>query len=133
VVAVTAPFPSATLDATLERITYANEDTGYTVAKVDTGRGGELVTVVGSLLGAQPGEALRLRGRWGAHPQYGRQFHVEDYITVLPATVQGRPPLPRLRADQRDRPEAGGEDRRPFRGGRPRRHRDRTSAAGRGA
>src|SRR5664279_5665135 len=88
-VAVTAPFPSATLDATLERITYANEDTGYTVAKVDTGRGADLLTVVGSLLGAQPGEALRLRGRWGSHPQYGRQFHVEDYTTVLPATVQG--------------------------------------------
>src|SRR3982751_3728792 len=32
---------------------------------------------------------LRLRGRWGAHPQYGRQFQVEDYTTVLPATVQG--------------------------------------------
>ena len=86
---VTAPFAAATLDATLERVTYANADTGYTVAKVDTGRGGELLTVVGSLLGAQPGEALRLRGRWGSHPQYGRQFHVEDYTTVLPATVQG--------------------------------------------
>jgi exodeoxyribonuclease V alpha subunit len=46
------------------------------VAKVDTGRGGELVTVVGSLLGARPGEALRLRGKWGSHPQYGRQFQV---------------------------------------------------------
>ncbi|AUS79486.1 ATP-dependent RecD-like DNA helicase [Actinoalloteichus sp. AHMU CJ021] len=79
----------AVLDATLERITFANEETGYTVARVDTGRGGELVTVVGALLGAQPGEALRMRGRWGSHPQYGRQFHVEDYSTVLPATVQG--------------------------------------------
>ena len=87
--AVTAPFPSVTLDATLERVAYAHEDTGYTVAKVDTGRGGDLLTVVGSLLGAQPGEALRLRGRVGSHPQYGRQFHVEDYTTVLPATVQG--------------------------------------------
>ena len=86
---VTAPVPLATLEATLERVTYANEDNGYTVAKVDPGRGCDLVTVVGSLLGAQPGEALRLRGRWSAHPQYGRQFHVEDYTTVLPATVQG--------------------------------------------
>ncbi len=77
------------LEATLERITYANPQTGYTVARVDTGRGGDLVTVVGSLLGAQPGETLRLRGRWGAHPQYGRQFLVEDHTTVLPATVQG--------------------------------------------
>ncbi len=83
------PVGGSVLEATLERITFANEETGYTVARVDPGRGGELVTVVGSLLGAQPGETLRLRGRWGAHPQYGRQFQVEDYTTVLPATVQG--------------------------------------------
>ncbi|HEY5151457.1 MAG TPA: ATP-dependent RecD-like DNA helicase, partial [Mycobacterium sp.] len=87
--AVTAPFQVATLEATSERITYANEDSGYVVAKVDTGRGGELVTVVGSLLGARPGEALRLRGKWGSHPQYGRQLQVEDFSTVLPAKVQG--------------------------------------------
>nr|WP_225955068.1 ATP-dependent RecD-like DNA helicase [Kibdelosporangium phytohabitans] len=77
------------MEAVLERITYANEDTGYTVARVDTGRGGDLVTVVGALLGAQPGESIRMRGRWGSHPQYGKQFHVDDYTTVLPATVQG--------------------------------------------
>ncbi|TWP53325.1 ATP-dependent RecD-like DNA helicase [Lentzea tibetensis] len=79
---------AAVLEAVLERITYANEDNGYTVAKVDTGRG-DLVTVVGALLGAQPGESIRMRGRWGSHPQYGKQFHVDDYTTVLPATVQG--------------------------------------------
>jgi exodeoxyribonuclease V alpha subunit len=73
----------------LERITFANEETGFTIARVDVGRGGDLVTVVGALLGAQPGEALRMRGRWGSHPQFGRQFHVDDYTTVLPATVQG--------------------------------------------
>ena len=87
--ALTASLQEAVLEATLERITYANEDSGYIVAKVDTGRGGDLVTVVGALLGARPGEALRLHGRWGSHPQYGRQFHVEDFSTVLPATVQG--------------------------------------------
>ena len=59
---VTAPAVAVSL----ERIAYANEDTGYTVAKVDAGRGGDRHTVVGSLLGAQPGEALRLRGRWGS-------------------------------------------------------------------
>jgi exodeoxyribonuclease V alpha subunit len=83
------PFQGAVLEAVLERITYANEDTGYTVARVDAGRGGDLVTVVGALLGAQPGESIRMRGRWGSHPQYGKQFHVEDYTTVLPATIQG--------------------------------------------
>lgn len=80
----------AVVEGVLERITYANDDTGYTVARVDTGRGsGDLLTVVGSLLGAQPGESLRMEGRWGSHPQYGRQFTVENYKTVLPATIQG--------------------------------------------
>ncbi|MFD5181976.1 ATP-dependent RecD-like DNA helicase [Streptomyces sp. NPDC058372] len=84
------PRPAlAVLEAVLERITYANEENGYTVARVDTGRGGDLLTVVGSLLGAQPGESLRMEGRWGSHPQYGKQFTVENYTTVLPATVQG--------------------------------------------
>ncbi|MFD2006647.1 ATP-dependent RecD-like DNA helicase [Streptomyces narbonensis] len=74
----------------LERITYANEESGYTVARVDTGRGaGDLLTVVGALLGAQPGESLRMEGRWGSHPQYGKQFTVENYTTLLPATIQG--------------------------------------------
>ncbi|WP_199776509.1 ATP-dependent RecD-like DNA helicase [Nocardiopsis sp. SBT366] len=80
----------AVVQGVLERVTFANEENGYTVAKVDTGRGGhDLLTVVGSLPGAQPGESLRMYGRWGSHPQYGRQFHVDDFTTVLPATVQG--------------------------------------------
>ncbi len=79
----------AVLEGVLERITYANEENGYTVARVDTGRGADLLTVVGSLLGAQPGESLRMEGRWGSHPQYGKQFTVENYTTVLPATIQG--------------------------------------------
>ena len=82
-------FGLAVLEAVLERITYANEDNGYTVARVDAGRGGDLLTVVGALFGAQPGESLRMRGRWSSHAQYGRQFHVENYTTVLPATIQG--------------------------------------------
>jgi hypothetical protein len=64
----TRAVPSANLDAVVERITYANQETGYTVARVATGRSGGLLTVVGPLLGAQPGERLRLRGRWASHP-----------------------------------------------------------------
>jgi exodeoxyribonuclease V alpha subunit len=85
----TRAAPLATLDAVLERITYANEETGYTVARVATGRSSDLLTVVGPLLGAQPGESLRLQGRWTSHPQYGRQFQVDTYDTMLPATIQG--------------------------------------------
>jgi exodeoxyribonuclease V alpha subunit len=85
-----APPKGAVLEAVLERITYANEETGYTIARVATHRSGtDLLTVVGPLLGAQPGESLRLTGRWTSHPRYGKQFEVWSYATVLPATIQG--------------------------------------------
>jgi exodeoxyribonuclease V alpha subunit len=85
-----APSSQSVLEAVLERITYANEETGYTIARVATERTGpDLLTVVGPLLGAQVGESLRLTGRWGSHPKYGRQFQVDSYTTVLPATIQG--------------------------------------------
>jgi exodeoxyribonuclease V alpha subunit len=77
------------LEGALERITYANPETGYTIARIDAGRGPDLVTAVGPLLGAQVGESLRMRGRWTSHPRYGKQFEVFSYTTVLPATVQG--------------------------------------------
>jgi exodeoxyribonuclease V alpha subunit len=84
------PRGLSVLEAVLEQITYANEDTGYTIARVATERtGADLLTVVGPLLGAQVGESLRLTGRWGSHPRYGRQFQVHSYTTVLPATIQG--------------------------------------------
>jgi exodeoxyribonuclease V alpha subunit len=88
----------AVLDGVLERVTFSNPETGYTIARVapdrGTGRGPvsastELVTVVGSLLGAQVGESLRLQGRWTSHVKYGRQFEAHSYATVLPATEQG--------------------------------------------
>ena len=49
------------LDAVLERISYANEETGYTIARVATDRSGsDLLTVVGALFGVQPGRSLPL-------------------------------------------------------------------------
>jgi exodeoxyribonuclease V alpha subunit len=83
------PQSQSVLEAVLERITYANEDTGYTIARVATERTGpDLLTVVGPLLGAQIGESLRLTGRWSSHPKYGKQFQVHSFTTVLPATIQ---------------------------------------------
>ena len=81
--------PGAVLDGVLERVTFANPETGYTIARIAPERSAELVTAVGPLLGAQVGEFLRLRGRWSSHPKYGRQFEVHSYATVLPATAAG--------------------------------------------
>lgn len=30
-----------------------------------------------------------MEGRWSSHSQYGKQFTVENYTTILPATIQG--------------------------------------------
>jgi exodeoxyribonuclease V alpha subunit len=77
------------LVATVERITYYNEENGYTVAQVTPEGRDYTVTAVGNLLEMSPGESLRLYGQWAVHPRYGRQFQVERYTTVLPATVAG--------------------------------------------
>jgi exodeoxyribonuclease V alpha subunit len=82
------------LRGVVERLTYHNEETGYTVAKLAPelsariGEGREL-TVVGNMMGVNVGESVELRGRWIVHAEYGRQFQVEQMRSVLPATVAG--------------------------------------------
>lgn len=84
------------LRGVIERITYHNEETGYTVAKLtpemrsQSGFGqSREVAVVGSMVGVNIGESVELNGRWTIHAEYGRQFVVETMRTVLPATVAG--------------------------------------------
>ena len=77
------------LRGTVERITYHNEETGYTVAQLMPDRTDYTVTVVGNMLGVSVGESVAVTGAWMAHAQYGRQFKAEQIRTVLPATVAG--------------------------------------------
>jgi len=77
------------LEGSVERITYINEETGYSVIRLAVQGHRELITAVGNLSSVNVGEALRLKGFWTTHPQYGRQFKVLDYQTMLPATLEG--------------------------------------------
>ncbi len=77
------------IQGSVERITYYNEENGYTVLRLRVAGERELVTVVGCLPELSPGESLRLDGIWTLHPQYGRQFKAERCEQVLPATVEG--------------------------------------------
>jgi exodeoxyribonuclease V alpha subunit len=77
------------LQGQVERITYANEESGYSVIKVKVRGRRDLVTVVGSFVSVTPGEVLRMEGTWSQHSQYGEQFKVERYETLTPATVEG--------------------------------------------
>ncbi|HDQ39707.1 MAG TPA: ATP-dependent RecD-like DNA helicase [Desulfonatronum sp.] len=77
----------SSLHAQIERITYANEETGYAVAKVYAKGHEGLVAVVGILPSPNPGEILQMQGVWESHPKYGQQFKVQTCETVLPATA----------------------------------------------
>lgn len=77
------------LEGIVERITYYNEENGYTVLRLSARGYPDLVTVVGNLPEVTPGESLRLRGQWMTNAQYGKQFKAEQCEQVLPATVEG--------------------------------------------
>jgi exodeoxyribonuclease V alpha subunit len=78
-----------TLEGVLERITFQNDENGYTVAKILPKGKIQPVTVVGALAGVQIGESLVLSGIWTNHHQYGRQFEARSYTVRYPATLEG--------------------------------------------
>ena len=77
------------LSGQIERITYNNEENGFTIARIKVYGQRDLVTIVGNLIAPTPGEILRMRGEWANHPKFGEQFKVVEYETKVPATVFG--------------------------------------------
>ncbi len=77
------------LTATIERITYRADDTGYTVAKVQPAGKKALVAIVGRLPDVQVGETLHMQGTWVDHRTHGRQFEVSEYRVAPPTTTDG--------------------------------------------
>jgi exodeoxyribonuclease V alpha subunit len=77
------------IEGDLERITYYNQQTHYTIARLKTSAAARPVTIVGFLGGMQPGETLKISGFWETHPKYGQQLRVKSYQVKLPATIQG--------------------------------------------
>lgn len=77
-----------TLEGSITRIVYANEETGWTVALLTVLGRGE-ISVVGSLNGVQPGESVKVVGEWVRDRRFGRQLRVERFETVRPAGLVG--------------------------------------------
>ena len=82
-------MPIEELTGQIERITYTNEENGYTVARLSVYGRPDLVTVVGSLMAPVPGEVVKLKGEWATHARYGEQFKITHYQTAVPASVYG--------------------------------------------
>ena len=69
----------------VEKITYKNEQNGYTVAIVRSGK--ERITVTGCFPFLSEGESAVLTGRYIVHPVYGRQFSADSVEKTTPETA----------------------------------------------
>jgi exodeoxyribonuclease V alpha subunit len=73
----------------LERISYHNEENDFVVAKLWEKDKKELTTIIGNLSGVNPGESLKLTGKWVLNKRFGEQFKVERFEVTVPVTVHG--------------------------------------------
>ena len=70
------------LTAVVQETTFRNEDNGYTVLRVGSGRSQQ--TVVGVMPELSPGENVTFEGYWTEHPVYGRQFNARACAITPP-------------------------------------------------
>ena len=77
------------LRCVVERITYRNDQNGYSVIKCTAKGYTDLITVVGAMPDVHVGSVLSVTGEWRLDPKYGRQFSIETFEETLPATVYG--------------------------------------------
>ena len=77
------------LSGLIERVTFANEDSGFSVLKVKVKGHRDLVTVVGSLPSVSAGEWLTAQGRWVQDREFGLQFRAEMLASSAPTTKEG--------------------------------------------
>ncbi|MEA3485635.1 MAG: ATP-dependent RecD-like DNA helicase, partial [Candidatus Aerophobetes bacterium] len=78
------------IEVTIEKIVYYNQENDYLVARFSSlQQPGRLLTLVGNIAEASPGQSLQIEGWWVGHPRYGRQFKIKTYKKLAPITIQG--------------------------------------------
>lgn len=73
----------------VERITFRQDDTGFTVARLKQPRKTELTTIVGTLPHLSLADSVRLQGVWKKHPAHGLQFDVHTLYFEAPKDCEG--------------------------------------------
>ena len=71
------------IDCVIDSIVYKNPENGYTICEVSSKTEGQFYAV-GYMPTLLEGERAELTGEWVTHPDYGEQFKVELYDTVMP-------------------------------------------------
>jgi exodeoxyribonuclease V alpha subunit len=73
----------------VERISYQNEENGFSVLQLKCASMQDLVCVVGLFMSINVGETLHCEGVWTRHAVYGRQFECKTYQVKAPSDVLG--------------------------------------------
>jgi exodeoxyribonuclease V alpha subunit len=77
------------VEGTLQKIVYKDDLSGWSVLHLSLQETNQIITVIGTFVGVQPGERLRIRGKWTNNPEYGRQFDTASYVSLTPKTLSG--------------------------------------------
>jgi exodeoxyribonuclease V alpha subunit len=85
---LTRSFPDQ-IAGLVERVTFHNDESGFSVLRVKARGHRELLTVVGTLPEVRAGEWLEAQGGWAVNKEYGQQFQAEILRTMPPTTVEG--------------------------------------------
>ena len=72
------------IKGTIESIVFKSEDTGYVVFKLQ--REKDSINAVGVVPYIKDGITVELKGEWVLHPQFGRQFKIQECEEILPST-----------------------------------------------
>ncbi len=75
----------------VERITYQNEENGYSVIKVRVKGFSELITLTGKFISINIGMVIEAKGDFTINKKFGKQFNVKEYKESLPASIYGTP------------------------------------------
>jgi exodeoxyribonuclease V alpha subunit len=79
---------SETLKGIVQRVTYHNTDSGWSVLRVSPfSSPGSMETVTVHQTQVYAGATMEFFGAWTVHPQFGRQFKAEKAIEKKPATA----------------------------------------------
>lgn len=81
--------PDDRLTGTVERITYHNEENGFSVLRVRTSESREPVTVVGIIPAVSSGEIVECKGSWQNNRTHGLQFKADEIAVIPPNTAAG--------------------------------------------
>lgn len=77
-----------TVRGVVERITYHNESTGWSVLKVTPYQSfGEMATITVHQTRVFAGATMQFSGTWTNHPRYGRQFKADFATEIKPASA----------------------------------------------